>query len=102
VADPCDERSSEGGSRSSGTIAARVAQPQLGTEPLNPATREATVGLVQKVKRAFGRRRPKGESGASEKSRDKRSASTDESLPGGASGREAAEAPPQRAAELAD
>jgi hypothetical protein len=79
-----------------------VAQPQLGTEPLNPATREAIVGLVQKVKRAFGRRRPKGEAGASKKSRDKRSASTDESLPGGASGREAAEAPPQRAAELAD
>ena len=60
------------------------------------------MGLVQKVKRAVGQRRAKGESGTSKKSRDKRSASTDESLPGGASGRESAEATPQRAAELAD
>jgi hypothetical protein len=61
------------------------------------------VGLVDKVKQAVGRRRPEGGSGTSkEESHDKRSASTDESLPGGASGREAEEATPQRAAELAD
>jgi len=60
------------------------------------------MSLVERIKEAVGRRRPKGKPQASDASRGERSASTDESLPGGASGREAAEATPQRAAELAD
>jgi len=63
---------------------------------------EATVRLIDKVKKIAGRRRPTGEPDTRKESRTKRSASTYESLPGGASGREAAEATPQRAAELAD
>jgi hypothetical protein len=77
-------------------------RPQTGTQQPNPAIRETTMRVVEKVKQVVGARRSKGESRRSNDSDGKRSPSNDESLPGGASGREAAEATPQRAAELAD
>jgi hypothetical protein len=61
------------------------------------------MGLLDKLKSLGGKR--KGESPKEDGSRgrrSKRSAGSYESLPGGGSGKEAAETNPQRAAELAD
>jgi len=61
------------------------------------------MGLLDKL-RQLGRREPRqpAKDRSSQDRRSKRSAGGYESLPGGASGQEAAEANPQRAGELAD
>ena len=59
------------------------------------------MGLLDKLKQ-LGRKGGQGQSKKSGESRRRRSSGDYESLPGGASGKEAAEAPPERAAELAD
>ena len=55
------------------------------------------MGLIDKLKRAGSDDRD-----GDEKSSEPAGASEDEGLPGGSSGQEAAEVPPERAAELAD
>jgi hypothetical protein len=60
------------------------------------------MGILQKLKQMGGRRKGSAKGSSRDSDRSKRAQGGNESLPGGASGKEAASTNPQRALELAD